>query len=439
MDLGGAPTRTLVGETTSTAAAPTGGIDAMAIRPYQPAPWLGRMAALIGVFLVGVDYYFMMGGSVGLLWIILFAPVWYGKLRAYALARTVAVAVPLTLIAGIALSVNATVDHRVDIQHMQIFIGVALTGCAGFVAILWARSFASIHTIAVLYGMGVLVKAVMRSEFTWKFGLSIPITFIVLGLLGGSRSRVTVAAATVGLGVFGVATGYRSYFAFCLVSATMFLWQSITNGSNSSSENKGLRRWAPAILMASVGLVIYFSASAMLTAGVFGKSLQQRSVSQVEASGTLIAGGRPEWAATRQLMRTRPHGFGIGVVPTWNDLRAGVLGMASINVDGGGYTKYYMFGGSFELHSVLSDWWVNTGFAGIALSLLVLYCLVRNISTLLSSRSADMIVLFTTNLALWSMLFGPLYTDWLSIGVALGLSMLPRSPGHPVNTAPAPA
>lgn len=387
---------------------------------------LSSIAAQIGVVFVGVDYYFMMGGSIALLWALVLTPVWFPVLRTYPLSRLIIIATPIALTWGFILAMQATADHRVDTKNMQVFMGVTLTGTAALVLVLWARSFVSVNRVAILFGIGLLIEAGMRGDFTWKFGLALPVTFIVLGIAGSAKNRVVPAVVILALGSFGIVTGARSYFAFCFITAILILWQAIPRRPATPSTNDTLRRWAPALLMAAVGLVVYFTISALLVGGFFGPNMQQRSKAQVESSGSLISGGRPEWAATRELARDRPHGYGIGVVPTWGDLQAGKAGLASINVDAGGYTKYYMFGGSFELHSVSADFWVNCGLVGLALALLVLFTLVRNVSALLASRTAVPIVLFSTLISMWSMLFGPLYTDWLPVCVALGLAMLTR-------------
>ncbi len=384
------------------------------------------MAAQFGVFLVGLDYYFMMGGSVALLWAVFLAPVCLPVLIRYPLARLVVVGTPLALVWGYVLALKAAADHSVDVTHMQVIMGVVLTGTAALVLVLWARTFVSVNRVAILFGIGLLMRALMRGDFTWKFGLAMPVTFIVMGLVGQARNRVLPAVVILSMGAFGIVTGARSYFAFCFIAAILILWQATPSRIREESPGGALRRWAPALLMLGLGLVVYFSVSALLVNGAFGRNMQERSQAQVEASGSLIAGGRPEWAATRELVRNRPHGFGVGVIPTWGDLEAGKAGLASINVDAGGYTKYYMFGGSFELHSVMADFWVNFGFAGLALMLVVLFCLVRNVSTLVSMKLAAPIVLFSTLISLWAMFFGPMYTDWLPMCVALGLSMLTR-------------
>ncbi len=399
-------------------------------RQEERFTWLAKTVSQLGVFIAGVDFYVMTGGSLTLFFTIAFLPVCLGGLHVYKTARLLISAIIATLTWGILLAFYSNADHWVNTHNMQIFIGKILTGACAFMLVIWARRHVPLERISVLFGLGFFVKAALRGDFTWKFGLANPVTFIVLGLCSSIKNKVAQGAITLGLGIFGMATGARSYFAFCFVTALMYMWQNATATKGSETGESTMHRWRPALLMAVLGLVVYFGASSLMTSGALGKSLQQRSTKQIEAAGSLIGGGRPEWAATKELMKRQPHGFGIGVVPTWGDLRAGASGLASINVFAGGPTKDYMFGGAFELHSGLSDYWVNAGFVGIGLTFLILFILIRNVSALLAERRAATFVIFAVNLALWSMLFGPLYTDWLPICIALGLSMLPAEAHH---------
>lgn len=404
-------------------------------RQEERFAWFAAAISQLGVFIAGVDFYVMTGWSLTLLFVIAFLPVCLGALRFYSTASLIVTAIMATLGWGVVLSFYSNADHWVNTHNMQIFIGKILTGAAALTIVLWARKHAPLGRISLLFGMGFFVKAALRGEFSWKFGIGNPITYMVLGLCSSIQNKFIQAAATLGLGIFGMATGSRSYSAFCLVTAALYLWQHISGSEKAQSSPSTFQRWRPALLMAVLGLIVYFGASTLMTSGALGTSLQQRSTKQIEAAGSLIAGGRPEWAATRELMKRQPHGFGIGVVPTWGDVRAGASGLASINVFSGGPTKDYMFGGAFELHSGLSDFWVNAGFVGIGLTFLILFVLVRNISSLLAERRADTFTLFAVNLALWSMLFGPLYTDWLPICIGMGVSMLTREPDpRPVVT-----
>ena len=119
-------------------------------------------------------------------------------------------------------------------------------------------------------------------------------------------------------------------------------------------------------------------------------------------------------------------GFGTGVVPGWSDLQAGRAGLASINIDAGGYTTNYLFGGGFELHSIVSDLWVTCGIAGLAFAAVVIFAILRSLSSQIAARQAATSVLFACSIALWALLFGPIFSNWIDVGVALGLVLILR-------------
>lgn len=383
--------------------------------------------AQTAVLLAGFDHFFLNGISIPLVLAVVLMPVWWPAVREYELAPWVVGLAVVALGWGAVLAMNTSIDHRLDMKVAQSFVGVLLGGVATMAFVLWARRFVPLHRVVLLYGLGLTAKTLLFGGTTWKFDFAVPVTLVVLGAVGFSSRRWLQTAAMVLLGLVGIASDSRSYFAFCFLAALLTIWQQVVRrpDGDGSEENRG--RWSPLLLLASLAIVAYLALSTLLTSGFFGQELQDRSIQQVEASGSLIAGGRPEWAATRELVELKPGGYGVGVVPAWADLEAGRAGFVSINVDPDGYVDNYMFGGQFELHSGLSDLWVSCGLAGVALGILVIFCLTRNLSTLLAGRRAATIVIFFCAVALWSMLFGPLFTDWQMITLALGLSMVPMA------------
>jgi hypothetical protein len=93
-----------------------------------------------------------------------------------------------------------------------------------------------------------------------------------------------------------------------------------------------------------------------------------------------------------------------------------------------------MFGGSYELHSVAADLWVRFGWVGVALAAAMVAMMVRSLSFLLAARRAPAFVTFACILALWYMLFGPIYSNWLDVCLALGLAAVAAGP-RPVAPA----
>lgn len=398
--------------------------------PFAFVTALGLQAAIV---LVGFDYTVTKGASMGLVIGLVTLPLWISTMRRYSLAPTILVLAVLCVPSGYVLSRLSSVDHAVDGNLRTSWFGLILSGVAGMAIILWARTKFPLHRVVLLYGIGALADAVMFGNMSWKFDLAEPTTFVVLGIVERFNNRLVPAVAVLVIGVFGVLDEGRSFFGFCLIAATLTFWQMRPVGKLTKAA-----RWFPVVLMVGICAAIYSMGTTLLTSGALGATLQERSTAQIQATGSLLAGGRPEWAATRELIRLNPEGFGAGVVPSWADLQAGRTGLASINIDAGGYTTNYLFGNGFELHSVAADLWVSFGFIGAALAVVILVALVRSMSFLIAERRAATSVLFACALALWYLCFGPIYSNWLDICVALGLALVVRDRDRTAEDGPVP-
>jgi hypothetical protein len=395
-----------------------------------------RLIAAVAVLVVGVDERVGYGATAGVALAVVLLPLWLPVLRQYPLATLVAALGALTAVSGYVLSEMSSVDHVVSATNRIQQIGLLGSGIAAFGLLLWAASQLPMHSIAMLYGVGALAGTIANGETSWKFNLAVPTTFLVLGALERRRAGVLPAAAIVGLGVLGVADEARSYFAVCVVAATLTIWQLRPTRQARQAAGTARHRWFPIVLLAGIGVAAYFFISALATSGTLGDTLKERSEAQVASSGSVIAGGRPEWAATRELLKLEPAGYGVGVVPTWADRIAGETGLAKINVDAGGYADNYMFGDAFELHSVAADLWVRFGWVGVALAAAIVAVIVRGLSFLLAARQAPAYLCFACILGIWYLLFGPMYSNWLDVCVALSLAAIGGGP-RPAEVAAA--
>jgi hypothetical protein len=393
----------------------TGQVD-----PFELATTL---IAYVAVLVVGFDQKLVRGISGALVLGVVLVPLLWTVPRQYPLARLITVLSLSCVVSGLWLGTVVSADHRIDSYHRIEVIAILLGGLSVMVLVLWGRLRISASTLVVLYGLGGWAGAVYSQEFDWKFNLVTPTAFIVLGVLERFENRLLPAVAIVGVGITGVVAEARSLLGFCLLAATLTIVQLPRR-----REDGRAHRWFPVVVMVGLGLSIYLVAGSLLTSGYLGTELQQRSEAQVEATGSLIAGGRPEWAATRELVKMRPLGFGAGVVPDWSDLEAGRSGLTSINIDTGGYVNNYMFGGQFRLHSVASDLWVNFGLPGVALAATVLFALLRSLSTLIAERRATTSAIFASSMAIWFLFFGPMYTNWTAVCFAVGLTLLAAKP-----------
>jgi hypothetical protein len=397
---------------------PPGPTHVEAPDPYAQATLI---LAHVAVLLVGLNYKVGYGTSVGLFVAIGLLPLWVGAVRKYTLAPLLAVLIVAAAVSGIVLSTIAAQDHDINQASRFQMTGLLLTGGAAVVLVLWAREVLPLHRVVLLYGAGGLASAVLNGPVSWKFGFALPTTFFVLGLLERAGPRLKTAVVITILGLVGVLDGYRSYFAFCLLAATLTLWQA-----RPAATVRVRNRWWPAILLAGIGAAVYLLTTTLLTSGYLGEEAQARSVEQIEQSGSLLAGGRPEWAATIQLMKIRPTGYGVGVIPNLEDVRNATAGLESVNVGLNQQRDRYMFGGEFRLHSILADLWSRFGLVGVALAATILVSVLRGLSFSLAQRTANTSVILAALLALWSLAFEPSYTYWVRVCVALGLVLVLR-------------
>lgn len=380
-------------------------------------------------FAVGLDVPIARGVLLTTAIAVVLAPLWVPAVRTYRLASSMLIVGGVATVAGFVLAAASSVDHKVDTNAQIVLTGLLVSGLASIALLLWARTILPLHQVVLLYGVGSLVNALMYGTMSWKFDLVVPTTFVVLGLLERFRSRLPAALAVLGLGLSAVLDQGRSVFGFALIAFSLTLWQL-----RPAKGASGLGRWSPALLMVGLCVGIYFMATTLLVDGVFGEELQVRSQAQIESTGNLLVGGRPEFAATRELVKLRPAGFGAGVVPSWSDLEAGRSGLTSINVDTGGYVNNYMFGKGFALHSVAADLWVSWGVPGFVLAVLLLIGLIRSLSFRVAARAAPTSIIFAATLALWYLCFGPIFSNWIDVCAAVGLALIVRGGIDPVPT-----
>jgi hypothetical protein len=385
-----------------------------------------RVIACVVVVAVGSEERFGYGATAAVPLAIVLVPLWLPALRHYAHATLITCLAAMAAVSGIILSELSSVDHVVSAPNRIQAIGLLASGIAAFALLLWAGSLLPLHRIAMLYGVGALGSAIANGELSWKYNLAVPTTFVVLGVLERRRAGLVPAIALLALGVLGVADEARSYFAVCVVAATITIWQ-LRPGSEVRQPS-AWDRWFPMILLAGIALAVYFFITSLATSGALGETLEERSNTQIQSSGSLIAGGRPEWGATTALVELHPAGYGAGVVPNWADRTTGKAGLESVGIEVDPLRDEYMFGQTFELHSVAPDLWVRFGWVGVALAVAIVVIIVKNLSFLIAARRAPTYVVFSCILAVWYMLFGPMYSNWVDVCVALALVTLAVGP-----------
>lgn len=388
-----------------------------------------KIAAMVSVFVAFLHINFPVAHlDLSVVFAAVLAPVWMSSLSAYVGARLLVVTTLLTVLAGAWLSL-ATVGR-------DFAVGPALDsilGVLGLVAsigvVLWARTLLPAPWIAVTIGFAMLVTLPVGSnlfaENPWKFGFSAPVTVIVLGLAWQLGSRWVDFASVSALALVSAVTDSRSNFGMLALAAALVLWQIQLRGPTTSS-----RSWIPSIaVFAAFGYAIFEGAQSLILGGYLGEATQVRSEAQIEASGSLLLGGRPELAATASLMQHHIGGFGVGVVPSTSDIMTAKSAMASINYDpNNGYVERFMFGTHFELHSVVGDMWANFGIMGLILVVMLLVAGLRGVALSLRQKAASGLVLYLVIRMCWGVAFSPFGSAATLVAVLLGLVIPLRSP-----------
>ena len=352
-------------------------------------------------------------------------PLWIGALSRFGGARLFAAMGVFAAAYGLLLSKIDLPPHMISGKDRNSSLVILLGTLAGIGVVLWARTLLPMASIAICYGAGMVLGGAAgftaSGDNAWKFVWAVPVAVVLLGLAARTGRRgieLTALAALMGL---SVVFDSRSYLASFTLTAVLVAWQLRPTGLTARASAA-----FNAVLLAAVGWAIYFLGTTLLVDGYLGAAAQARSIAQIQQSGSLILGGRPELAATLALMRDHFAGYGPGVVPTPQDVLVAKTGMTEIGyAPNNGYVERYMFGGHFELHSVFGDLWANYGLAGLLLTGAIALFTVRGLAGAIAHRTGSAVFLFACVWTLWNVAFSPFYAAEPTILLTMGLVFLP--------------
>lgn len=365
------------------------------------------------------------GLKLGYLVALLLVPVWLPVLARFR-SGTLFAALG---VGGIAMGAVLTAFGAASQSTSQIVLVVnsfMLLGLvAGTGALLWARTVIGGPMVAVWFGVGMVASIPLGNSLSsvnvWRFGLSLPLTVLLLALAWRWSSRAMELAVIAVIGVIGGLNDARSGSAMLLMTAALVLWQlrPSTPGRRGSTIRTLLG-------MGVLGSVVYTVAQAVILGGFLGERTQERTQAQIDTAGNLLVGGRPEAAATVELLANRPLGYGSGAMPTLSDILSAKTGMSFIGYQpNNGYVENYMFGNGYEVHSTIGDLWIRFGVFGAAIALLLFVLTFRAIGDGLARRTASALMIWLAVRMLWNLLFSPLDSSMLLTMLFLGISLLP--------------
>lgn len=386
-------------------------------------PGLEAVVARILLLVLGLQLNFHFGATYGDLLLVVTVPLWISGFRNFRGASGYLGLGLLTVAAGLVLGAENTPSHVID-PAAQRDLSMLMLGLVGSVAaVLWARTVISQAQIGIYYGLGMLAQAALHPGSwlgnAWKYAFAIPVSVLLLGLFISSGRRRAGLIPFLILAVISALEDSRAYAVTLALCALVVVWKG------RSTTVRGRNAWIRAAAMIAVlCLLIYQLATSLLVDGYLGKDVEARSVAQIHTSGSLILGGRPEIAATWALMKYHASGFGVGVVPGLGDILAAKSGLRSINYNpNNGYVDKFMFGGHFELHSVIGDIWVYWGWAGLLLVAASAFIAVRSLADSVARHRGNALVIFACFWTLWNIFFSPFTPSEPILVLAVGLSL----------------
>lgn len=402
------------------------------------SPWghAQKAVAVVGVVLVAMRFELTRELTAGDLVALFLVPVWFPVTLYYSRVRLFMLVGLLALPFGLLLTLASSVDHEVVLGRLagSLILMVSVLASLGF--LIWAREQLGEGTLAVFFGIGLLLGIDPDSNLfpsnPWKFGFSVGATVLVLGLAHLYRKRRLELGLAVALSAVSALTDARSTFAVMLMTASLVAWQlRPTARTRRGSTTRALLGGGAVV----VG--IYYLGQFLILRGLFGAATQARSQVQLQEAGSLIVGGRPELLATLRLMLDSPMGFGPGVMPNHHDITTAKMGMSTINYDpNNGYVENWMFGRGFSLHSMFGDLWAQFGVVGLAFTALLLVYLVRRMTVEVTAGTASAVLIYLACKTLWNMFFAPWPNSITHVELLLALLVARRrvpAPGAPLT------
>lgn len=324
---------------------------------------------------------------------------------------------------GILLTYIHAADHDTNTMPMVVeALRIAGIG-VGVITLLWARSIIGLYRVALAYGVGGLISvAIDGANFDnlWKFSLSVPITLIVLSLPIATKTVTRQFIAVLALAALSALSDSRSLAATLLIAGALLLIQRRPGSPRRSA-------WTVVVQIAAVGVGGFLALQAAIVEGILGEEVQARTALQIQTSGSVFTGGRPELGATVALLGAHPLGFGTGTVPSFRDIFIAKEGMAALGYNPlhNGYVDRYMFGTKFEVHSLLGDLWLLGGVLGGALGIAILVYAVYGMAHSIAVGAAAGVALFLGVRTVWDFFFSPIGTTFFTVALCLALLLPP--------------
>lgn len=368
---------------------------------------------------INVGYGLTVGGALG----IAAATLWVGTAAHLRQFWTVFALTALAIASGAALTLLHTEGGSVSTTDMitRSILFVSLPVQAG--VLVWAAATVRTPNMVIAFGLGMLVGIPFNASSdpnAWRFTYSLAFAVAALALAGRSNRLAPQLCAIGVLAAIGFFSDSRSNSSMLMLAGVLLLVQRlVARGSRRA------RIWGGLGLIVVSGYVLYTLVVSAILDGVFGEVTQQRTQAQIDLSGSLILGGRPEIAASSALISRHPFGMGSGVGVSYDDLMAAKQAMWAIGYDpNNNYVERYLFGGSVEVHSMMGDFWLWFGLAGAALLVVIFVTVLGGLARDFSRTALTALFAYLAIRVIWDVLFSPATSGLRLLPLTLALAIV---------------
>ncbi|GAA3533790.1 hypothetical protein AFL01nite_21400 [Aeromicrobium flavum] len=356
-------------------------------------------------------------------------PITLGALRRFRFIPLFVVLSTVAALCGVLLTMHHAADAGWDSSILVANTARLLALAVAVVSLLWARTVLGLRTVILVFGLGALINVALVGGIhpgnPWKFSLSVPVILLALSLRGVYGNRTREFLVLVVLTVISAMNDSRSAAAMLIIAAAIVLTQGERN-----RDGRGSRRRLGVVLvqLTAIGLGGYFAVQAAILEGALGEAARDRTVAQSEAAGSTLLGGRPEIGASIALIEAHPLGLGAGTLVSYDNLVLAKEGMRTIGYDpNNNYVEVYLFGRTFEVHSVVGNLWIHFGLAGLGVVVMIALILIHGLMVVSSDRVARGAVVYLALRSLWDLPFSPFYTSAATLALTLAVSAVPAA------------
>jgi O-antigen ligase len=289
-----------------------------------------------------------------------------------------------------------------------------LAHLALILAATWAIRINGLVPTLLLASCGGLASVFLTGQFTsWKGQLGY-VTVLFLLALATTLGPVACGFVLVGGVILGAASDARNQTLVALAAL------AVTVMSPRFVRHVRARPVRISIRITAALTTITAATVYGMGAGWFGAEIQRRSLAQSAQRGNALEGARTEWAATLDLFKHQPWGFGAGV--SASDALEGSAIAAAGRAGGdtlGPYFQENVFGTRVDLHSIAANLWFHFGLPGVALVALFLLGCIYGLTVVIADDRIRSLITFCILSGVWDFLFSPAgNADRLILGAA---------------------